>query len=283
MKLTSKEKIQNLLRKHGLKPSKHMGQNFLVEEEVFNKIIRVSSISKKDIVLEIGPGIGNLTQKLIRKSKKVIAVEKDNKMIKVLKEVIRGNKNVEIVENDILDFKPQSYNLKPNSYKVIGNIPYYITSPVIRKFLKPKNQPKLMTLMVQKEVAERICAKPPKMNFLAVITQFYGKPAIVTHVSKKSFWPSPKVDSAVIKITPLSSSIKFSHQFRQRFLKLVKAGFSHPRKQLVNNLLALKGFDKLKLDKDKIKKLLAKSNIVHTQRAASLTIKDWIKLAENLQ
>ena len=270
------EEIKRLLKKYNIYPSKRLGQNFLVDEGILKKIVEAAELSKNDIVLEVGPGIGNLTVELAKRVKKVIAVEKDQDLVRILKELLDCWKvrNVRIVEGDIR--KIENCKLKiENCYKVVANIPYYLTSPLIRKFLEASNAPKEMILMVQKEVAQRICAKPPKMSILAVSVQFYAKPEIISFVSKKSFWPQPKVDSAIIKIKPLINADKRLIN-ADLFLKTVKTGFSQPRKQLANNLS-----NGLKMDKGKVKNWLLKNNIQPTQRAETLTIEDWLKLLKS--
>ncbi|MDP2864573.1 MAG: rRNA adenine dimethyltransferase family protein, partial [bacterium] len=205
------------------------------------------------------------------------AVEKDLKMCDILKELLEcwNIKNVEILKGDILKFNPLTYKLKAKSYKVVANLPFYLTAPAIRKFLETKFPPKLMILVVQKEVAQRICAKPPDMNLISVSVQFYAEAKIISYVSKKSFWPKPKVDGAILRIVPL---IKIDKKLNNAnlFFKIVKAGFSQPRKQLVNNLSK-----KLELDKERIKSWLLKNNIKPTQRAETLFIKDWINLTKS--
>lgn len=272
MDFFSRKNIKNLFKRYNLQPSKKFGQHFLVDEKVLQKIISTSNLNPKDTVLEIGPGIGNLTQELAKRVKKVIAIEKDPKMIEVLKETLKDFKNVEIVQGDILKISNSQFLIF--NYKVVANIPYYLTSPLIRKFLETKNPPKEIILMIQKEVAQRICAKPPKMNLLAVSIQFYAKPEIVNFVSKNSFWPQPKVDSAIIKISKFNQRKKSS--FNQRFFKIVKAGFSQPRKQILNNFSK-----RLKLDKDWVRSWLLKNGIQPNQRAESLNIEDWIKLVKS--
>ena len=283
MDLTSLKVIKNLLKKQGTAPLKGLGQNFLIDKSVLEKIIKSANLEKNDIVLEIGPGIGTLTQELAKKVKKVVAVEKDKKMIEILKETFGDVKNVDIVQEDIL--KSNIQNLISNtSYKVVANLPYYIVSPVIRKFLETENPPKEIILMVQKEVAQRICAKPPNMSILAVSVQFYSKPEILFYVSKNSFWPRPEVDGAVIKIVPRRFRVFVSRQFCERFFRIVRAGFSHPRKQLANNLskgLALSLPNGLKLDKKEAENWLLENKIKPAQRAETLTIKDWIRLTKN--
>ncbi|MCP6719172.1 MAG: 16S rRNA (adenine(1518)-N(6)/adenine(1519)-N(6))-dimethyltransferase RsmA, partial [Patescibacteria group bacterium] len=226
--------VKNLCKKYGIRPLKRLGQNFLIDEMALEGIIKASNLSKSDIVLEIGPGLGNLTLELAKNVKKVVAIEKDKEMIKILKEVLGDSniKNVEIIQKDVLKFDPQ-YKILSAKYKLVANLPYYITSPVIRKFLELKKPPRLMVLTLQKEVAQRICSKPPKMSILSVSVQFYAQPEIISFISKESFWPQPKVDSAIIKIVPHKIKVPWSPEIRDQFFRIVKAGFSQPRKQLV--------------------------------------------------
>jgi len=270
--------VKKLLKKYDIYPSKRLGQNFLIDKMVFQKIIKAANLSKDDIVLEIGPGIGNLTLELAKEVKMIVAIEKDKKMCGALEEILSNLdiKNVEVINKDILKINT-IYKILDSRYKLVANLPYYITSPVIRKFLEIEKKPKEMVLMVQKEVAKRICAKPPKMSILAVSVQFYAKPEIVSFVSKKSFWPQPKVDSAIIKITPRRSAHTIGVN-PLLFFEIVKAGFSHPRKQLINNLSK-----KLKIEKEKVRNWLLKNKIQPAQRAETLTLKDWSKLAKNYQ
>jgi len=261
--------IKNLLRKYDIRPSKRLGQNFLVDKNVLEKIIEAANISLDDIILEIGPGLGILTLELAKFAKKVIAIEKDRALCQILKIILKDYKNIEIIHADIL--KIASPQLK--NYKIVANLPYYITSPVIRKFLEAECKPEIMILMVQKEVAQRICAKPPHMNLLAVAVQFYagpaspaGGPKIISYVSKNSFWPKPKVDSAIIRIVPAQTNEKIN---REQFFKIVKAGFSSKRKMLKNNL---------KIDGS----VLTKSGLDPKIRAENLSIENWIKLYEEI-
>jgi len=296
--------LRELLRKYGLKPRKHLGQNFLINKDILSEIIKAADLNKNDTVLEIGPGLGILTKELAKKAKKVIAIEKDEKLVKILKKELSHLKDVEIVEGDALqlttdDLKLHTgYSLLVTGYKLVANLPYYITSPVIRKFLEEGNpppsakvstfvktsadrsggRPKLMVLMVQKEVAERICAKPPDMSLLSVAVQFYSQAKIVKIVKKESFWPSPKVDSAIIKLT--TNNLPRWQAGRQLttintnlFFKIVKAGFSQPRKQLKNNLKKIFGKD--------TEKILKQSKIETTRRAETLSIDDWLRICLN--
>jgi len=276
MDLTSPTAIKELLAKHGTRPSKGLGQNFLIDKNVLDKIIDSADIKPSDIILEVGPGIGILTQELAKKAKQVIAVEKDKKMCEILEKTLSNYKNMEIIQGDILKldiFKLISnFKFQISNFKVVANIPYYLTSPLIRKFLESNNPPQEMILMLQKEVAQRICSKPPDMSLLAVSVQFYAEPKIVYYVSKNCFWPSPKVDSAIIKIIPRPSALN-SASSRDSFFKVVKAGFSQPRKQLLGNLSKM-----LKLDRVQTEKWLKKNQINPKQRAETLSVGDWKNL-----
>jgi len=280
MNLTSLQTIKYLLKKYSVRPSKRLGQYFLIDKEVLEKTVESANLVKKDNVIEIGPGIGTLTKKLAKIAGKVIAVEKDKRMCQILKETLKDYKNVEIINRDVLKL---SFNrlvkaeLRQN-YKVVANLPYYITSPFIRKFLESKFPPKEMVLLVQKEVAQRICAKPSKMSILAVAVQFYSKPEIVKIVLKRAFWPIPKVDSALVKITPsqiLSKQNLGGQANTDKFFRVVKAGFSSPRKQLANNLS-----NQLNLNKEKIREIFKEIKIDPKVRAQELSIKNWMKILE---
>jgi 16S rRNA (adenine1518-N6/adenine1519-N6)-dimethyltransferase len=280
MLLTSKTNVKSLLKKCKIHPVKGLGQNFLIDKWAVKKVIRTANLNPTETVLEIGPGIGTLTEELAKKSKKVVAVEKDQKMVEILKETMKDFKNVKVVCKDILRFHP-TFKRALASYKAVGNLPFYLAAPVIRKFLEEKRRPKEMVLIVQKEVGQRICSKPPKMNILAVSVQAYAKPEIVGFISKKSFWPQPKVDSTVIKVKPLNVSSKESQfmtkrQNRDLFFKVVKAGFSQPRKQVANNLSK-----KLKLDKERVKLWLLEQKIKPTQRAETLSLNNWFSLSKS--
>ena len=276
--------MKEILKKYGIKPSKKLGQNFLIDKSVLKKIIEAANLSVNDIVLEIGPGLGILTIELAKKVKKVIAIEKDKKMCEILKNVLSVENvvNVEIVNNDILNAK---YELPNTNYKLVANLPYYITSPVIRKFLDPPvdgppggGKPELMVLMVQKEVAQRICARTQKgfrgkMSILSVSVQFYADPKIVSYVSKKSFYPKPKVDSAILRIAPrinadLNADLRGIDT--KKFFRMVRAGFSSKRKMLKNNL---------KIDES----VLTNMGLNPKMRAENLSIQDWLKLFHRIQ
>lgn len=278
--------IKNGLNQLSIKPKKSLGQNFLINEGIYHKIITVADIKAGDRVIEIGPGLGTLTQYLLNAGTEIVAVEKDHKLADYLKTKFANQKNATILEDDILKFKPETCNLKPVTYKVAGNIPYYLTSHLLRIIFENWPQPKLVVLMIQKEVAQRIVAKPPKMSLLSVLVQYYSKPEIISYVSKSSFWPSPEVDSAIIKLVPSDQWLVVSGRkteanhyslITNHFFKIVRAGFAGKRKQLSNNLA--RG---LKLDKKIIEEKLKSIGIEPTRRAETLTLNEWQNIAITL-
>ncbi len=258
-------------KKAAILPNKTLGQNFLKDKNQIRRIIEVSGVKKDDIVLEIGPGLGAITFGLAEKAKKVIAVEKDKEVAEALKSSLESPKvkNVEILNKDILALlKDDKLDIKGlKEYKVVANIPYYLTSFLIRNLLEIKNGPKDIFLMIQHEVAKRICAKPPHMTLLSVSVGYYASPKIMFKVSKNCFYPKPKVDSAFIQITP--RRIKKNDEF----FRIVKAGFSHPRKQLLNNLSS-----ELGLNRKEVLKKLEDANLKPEQRAETLSLEDWERL-----
>lgn len=263
-----------------MKAKKSLGQNFLNDEDVLNRIIQDGKISQEDVVIEIGPGKGALTERLSNICKKVIAIELDDRLIEILHTKFVGNKNVEIIHSDILKINLPELIEKNNiiNYKIVANIPYYITAPIIRLLLETKYPPQEMILMVQKEVAERIVAEKGGMSILAVSVQYYARAEILFGVLKTSFDPVPKVDSAIIKISP----IKFSPsrageavdtQYTKNFFKIVRIGFSAKRKTLANNISA-----SLHLNKKEVEEKLILLGFSKNTRAQELDVNDWKKI-----
>jgi 16S rRNA (adenine1518-N6/adenine1519-N6)-dimethyltransferase len=261
---------QNILKKYKAKPQKKFGQNFLENRKSVSRFAEAVDINKDDVILEIGPGMGILTEKLSQKAKKVIAIEKDPLMVKILKETLTGLRNVDVIQADARKIDPKKLGLDAMEYKLVGNLPFYLTSRLIRIFLESKTGPKEMIFLVQKEVGQRSCSKAPDMNLLAASVQFYANPQIIDYVSKKSFWPEPKVDGVIIKIT-ISGQKKSVDE--KLFFKIIKAGFSQPRKQILNNLS-----HGLKLNKKIAADWLLKNKIKPEQRAETLDVENWIKL-----
>jgi 16S rRNA (adenine1518-N6/adenine1519-N6)-dimethyltransferase len=260
----------------GFRPKKRLGQNFLISGKLAGEIADSASISESDTVLEVGPGTGKLTSELAKRAKMVVAVEKDPRMIEILEESFKGNEKVQIVEGDILKTDVPNLNIK--KYKLVGSIPFYLTSPLIRKFLEKEDLvPEQMVLVIQKEVAQKICSKPPRMSLLSVSVQVYSEASILFYIPKSSFWPEPEVDAAVIRISPRKEKL-VSGLFQDSFFKIVKAGFSQPRKQLLNNFSKM-----LKLDKENTAEWLLKNNISPKQRAETLSVSDWLKLTKTLK
>lgn len=274
MNLSSPAILKSILEKHNIHPSRRLGQNFLIDKNILNKIVQAADLTKDDTVIEVGPGVGVLTQELAGLAKKVIAIEKDRKMTEILGYVLEGIGNVEIINEDILKWE----NNQTQLYKVVANLPYYITSPVVRKFLEASwRQPNCMVLMVQKEVADRMVAVSPDMSILAVATQFYGKPKIVAKVSKNSFWPIPKVDSAIIRITRDERYTKDARGKEKVFFRLVKVGFASKRKQLIGNLA--RGFN---ISREELEKIFNQLGFNMKVRAQELTISQWISLLQEI-
>lgn len=254
-----------------IKPARSKGQNFLINEDVYDKIVEVAEIKKDDVVLEVGPGLGFLTEKLGEKAKKVLTVELDDKLFALLEKKIKDKKleNIEAINMNVLDFRIDEWELRKN-YKIVANLPYNITSVFLRRFLSSVYQPKSFVLMLQKEVAERIAAKPGKMSLLAVSVQFYADAELMFKVGKEDFWPSPEVGSAVIKIITREKREEIDEK---SFFRLVKFGFSSKRKMLKNNLAS-----GLHLPQDEVVEKIIQAGFNEKVRAQELSVDDWKKL-----
>jgi 16S rRNA (adenine1518-N6/adenine1519-N6)-dimethyltransferase len=254
---------------------KTLGQNFLRDKNVLARIISAADLKTDDNAIEIGPGEGILTEELAKRAGKTIAVEIDNDLAGKLKKKYENNRRIEIINGDILKINLSEIISKNNfkNYKVIANIPYYITSLIVKLFLETENPPKEMILMVQKEVAERICAPVGKMSILAVSVQYYARPELLFFVDKKSFWPVPKVDSAVIKISNIKN--QKSKLEIKNFFRIVRAGFSARRKTILNNFS-----NSLHLDRKTTEEKIKKAGLIPTQRAQELSMEDWKKLTK---
>jgi len=254
---------------------KSLGQNFLVNEGVVTKIVTAAELTPKDTVLEVGPGTGNLTRALIATGARIVAVEKDHRIIEDLNAEFSAAQ-IEIVENDILEFKPNEYGLTEGNYKIVANLPYYITSHFIRTVFEEWPQPSLMVLMVQKEVAKRIMAKPPDMNLLALSVQYYAKPEIITYVSRGSFRPIPTVDSAVIKLTP-RTEYSLPAEKETLFFSILKSAFGGKRKQLINTLPTIIG-----KNKQGTAELLTQIGLSPQTRPETVDLAHWLILVNSL-
>lgn len=262
-----------LLKRYGLRADKSLGQNFLQDHFALEKIVTAAQIQLSDVVLEIGPGLGSLTRYLAVSAREVVAVELDEELIPPLQAVLAPHQNVRVIQGDILELSPKEL-VNENKYLVVANIPYYITSAVIRHLLESDFKPRRIVLTIQKEVAERICAKAGDMSLLALSVQVYGKPHIAARIPAGAFFPAPKVDSAVLVIEIyLSPQIK--PELLEQFFKLTKAGFSQKRKTLRNSLSS-----GLHIGPIASEELLAKANIDPKRRAETLSIEEWERLCE---
>ena len=262
-----------LLRRYNLHAHKGLGQNFLQDPLALEEIVSAAEIQPTDTVLEIGPGLGSLTRYLAVSAKEVIAVELDGKLIAPLKTILSPYENVQVIQGDILKLSPKNL-ITENNYLVVANIPYYITSAVIRQLLESDSKPRRIVLTIQREVAQRICAGPGEMSLLALSVQVYGAPRIAAHIPAGAFFPAPKVDSAVLVVdiypTPL-----IEEELRDAFFKLVKAGFSQKRKTLRNSLSS-----GLRISPAHAMELLTRANIDPQRRAETLSIDEWERLNE---
>ncbi len=258
---------------YDIQPQKSKGQNFLIDEEVYDKIISYADLKPEDTVLEVGPGLGFLTFKLAQKVKKVLAVELDSKIVEVLQILIQSHKtkNIKIFNKDILTAKGDNF-FKISPYKIVSNLPYNITSIFLRKFLSLSHKPGLIVLMLQKEVVSRIIARPPKMSLLSLSVQFYAEVELMLDVSRDNFYPSPEVDSAIIKITP-NKKLLDSYQEEKKFFKLLKVAFSAKRKMLKNNLAI-----GLKIDEEVIEKAFKELDLDLKVRAEQISLEKWLKI-----
>jgi len=264
--------VSALLRQHGLRANKKLGQNFLQDPFALDSIASAAEITTTDTVLEIGPGLGSLTRHLARSAKEVIAVELDQELIPPLKAVTSGYDNITIIHGDILKLAPKDL-IQKSDYLVVANIPYYITSAIIRHLLENKAKPRRIILTIQKEVAQRICAKPGDMSLLALSVQVYGNTRIASHIPAGAFFPSPKVDSAVLCID-IYASPQIKPDLLDTFFKLIKAGFRQKRKTLRNSLSA-----GLHISPSHAEDFLKKAGIDPMRRAETLSIEEWSMLA----
>jgi len=307
-------KYTDITTKKPHKAKKSLGQNFLKSILALNKIVEAGEISRNDVILEIGPGKGALTEKLLEKAGKVIAIEKDRDLIEFLQEKFQKeieNKRFFLIENDILELRVADLDLafcsgprvagstRPftqsksksatsnTKYKIIANIPYNITGAILKKFLTEENQPERMVLMVQNEVAQRIVARDGKESILSVSVKAYGEPKIIMKVAKRYFSPSPKVDSAVILIKNISRKLFMDNNIEEKlFWEVIHAGFAHKRKMLISNLKefyvkqnSIKGLTENQTQWNEIFK---KNNLNDKARAEELKISDWINILKDI-
>ncbi len=268
-----REETEFLLDKYKLRANKNLGQNFLISEEIIFGIVQEAEVSNEDIIIEIGPGLGSLTAKLAEKAKKVIAIELDSNMIKVLTERFSLYQNVELIHEDVLKVDLKALIQNEEHVKVVANLPYYITTPIVMKLLEDKLNIESITVMVQKEVGERFCAEPGGKEYgaITVSINYYTKPCIVLDVPKENFNPIPEVDSCVVNMKIKQTHIDLKNE--KIFFKVIKAAFSQRRKNIGNSLT---GIGK---NKEEVKEMLGNLNLDSNLRAENLSLEDFARIA----
>lgn len=264
-----------LLRRFGLRPNKRLGQNFLVDETHLARIVDAAGVGPRDEILEVGAGLGSLTVHLAKTAKRVVAVELDVKMLGPLRETIATHTNVEVVHANILELELAKHFDK-SGFLVVANIPYYLTSNLIRHLLETEPRPSKLALTVQIEVAERACAQPPDMSLLSLSVQVYGSPRIAHRIPAGAFYPVPNVDSAVLLID-LYDKAKFPPENLKAFFRLAKASFSQKRKTLANSLASLPEWTK-----EQTVARLETAGIDARRRPQTLSLDEWQKLIETI-
>ena len=274
------DQVKKICQAYQLQPTRSKGQNFVINKAVIDKVVGSANINADESVLEIGPGLGFLTEALIVVAKQVISVELDQKLFKFLQDKFAGSNNLKLINQDILFFQPETAGL--SRYKIVANLPYNITSYFLKRFLTQVVRPQTMTLLLQREVAQRICAKPGELSLLGISVQLYGQPRIVAPVSRQNFWPVPQVESAIIQIDQIKTDKQVAEWLdgvlEKHFWQLCHIGFSAKRKQLQNNLAA-----GLKISNEVAKQALLEVNLLANIRAQDLSLTDWLQLAKKLK
>lgn len=285
--LTDLKTVKSLLTHYNMSAQKSLGQHFLIDRQVLDTIIAAAQLTRNDFIIEIGPGFGVLTFPLAERAGRILAIETDKKILKILKALGSGYTNIDLLPANILKIDNRQIYQRyqtwsrtkgtKTSYKLVSNLPYYITSAILKQFLETKYRPDLIVVMVQQEVAQRIVAKPGDLTLLGVSVQLFGEPEIVQLVPKNAFWPMPEVDSAILKIVPFS---QIGHDIDdiRLFFRVVKAGFGERRKQLHNSLSG-----GLHLDDKNVRNLLAGIGIDPKTRAQDLKISEWAKIYHRLK
>jgi 16S rRNA (adenine1518-N6/adenine1519-N6)-dimethyltransferase len=268
------EHPRNLLAAHGLDAKKSLGQSFLFDDQLLTRIAEAAQLEPDDQVLEIGPGLGHLTVHLAARAGRVVAVELDQRLLPLLAQQLAAETAVDLVHADILDIDPTHY-FGARPYKVVGNVPYYITGAILRHLLSDVRPPELMVLTVQKEVASRLTAPAGQLSLLAVSVRFFGAVEQLATIKAGAFWPRPNVDSAVVRID-LKSQPSWPVS-EKAFFRVVRVGFAQKRKQLKNNLNALG------LGSEAVQTALADAGIDGRRRAETLSLEEWVALTEVLE
>ena len=270
---------QGLLRRSGLRARKGLGQHFLIDDGVLEAILDAAALTPEDTVIEVGPGLGVLTGELAKRAGWVIAIELDNQLAALLRKKLAPFENVVIINEDVLGTDPKALLQIPSPhfppslghYKVVANLPYYITAPVLRHFLEATVKPEMMLVMVQKEVAQAIAAKEGQRSVLSISVQYYGRPSIVRMVPAAAFYPAPEVDSAILRIDVFPKPAVAVDE--KSFFELVRAGFTAARKQAANSLA-----QGLHLPRAEAAAMLEKAGIAPQRRAETFTLEEWARL-----
>ena len=269
--------LRALLARYGLRPKKSLGQNFLIDINALRRIVDAAVLSPEDVVVEVGPGPGLLTRELLARGGSVIAVEKDEAMARLVRRELGGDPRLTVIDGDMLEVEPSS--LLPESgkpYKVVANLPYYVATPILRRFLEATNRPASMVVLLQREVAETVAAKPGQMGLLSVAVQYYAVPTIVGIIHPGSFYPPPKVDSAIVRLDVLEQpAIDVAPGY---FFEVAKAAFSARRKQIANPLSRGLG-----LDKAAVLEALGAAGLTPQRRAESLSLLEWEALCRAIE
>ncbi len=261
-----------------VQPRKRFGQHFLTDPNILHRIVAAANVEPGDVVLEIGPGLGSLTRALLESGARVASVEIDRDLVRSLSEQARANPQLTVIEGDFLTAPPHTWleraGIGQGRYKVVANLPYYITSAILRRLLEAQYQPDSMVVMVQREVARQITARPGEMSLLAVSVQFYGEAQMVGMVPAGAFRPPPKVDSAIVRVIVQHPS-RFPEVDPDRFFKLVRAGFGEKRKQLRNSMAR-----SLQMAPEEVGIKLARARIDSRRRAETLSLEEWHRIYE---
>ncbi|MBI3744551.1 MAG: ribosomal RNA small subunit methyltransferase A [Chloroflexi bacterium] len=267
-----------VLRRNGLRPRKSLGQTFLVNPGALRRIAAAAHLTREDVVIEVGPGTGALTRELLARASSVIAVEKDEALASALEKDFVAEPRLSIVRADALEVDPsvllaQIGRRGEANYKVVANLPYYVATPILRRFLEASIRPSLLVVLLQREVAQSICARPGEMSLLSVAVQIYAEPRMIGVVKAGSFYPPPKVDSAIVRLDVRTEPVGVSRDETGAFFEVVKAGFSAPRKQLANPLAHGLG-----LSRERTLELLQEAGVDPKRRAETLSLEEWARV-----
>ncbi len=264
-----------LLQQRGLRPRKALGQHFLLDQHIVQRIVQAAEVAPGDVVIEIGPGLGILTEALLNAGAEVFAIELDKELAAHLRATFGEVSRFHLIEGDALMIDPASLVPAEKDYAVVANLPYSIASAVLMHLLEAKKPPRRLTVMVQREVAERLAAKPPAMTILGVAAQFFTTPRIAFVVPPDAFYPPPNVDSAVV-VLDVRPCPPLPPEERARFFRIVNAGFRHKRKQIANSLA-----DEFRVPKESVVQWIAASGIDPARRAETLSVEEWVKLSQH--